>query len=138
MIETATPEVEQTPILQFPSGLPGFPGMRRFTLQALVEDSAFQLLDSIEDDGVSMVVARPWLFFPDYAPVIDDEDQEELGLERAEDAVVFCPVSIDRDAGQVYINLRGPIVVNVNTHEGRQVVLDEDMPLRAVISVDRD
>lgn len=124
--------------MQFPAGIPGFPGVRRFALRALVTDSAFQLLESVDDDSVSMVVARPWLFFPNYAPDIDDEDQDELGLENAEDALVFCPVSIDRDAGQFHINLRGPFVVNIKTNEGRQVVLDESIPVRAVIEVSND
>lgn len=136
MTETEVPRLEEAAILQFPAGLPGFPGMRRFTLQQLVEDSAFQLLESVDGDGVSMVVTRPWLFFPDYAPEIQDEDQDELRLVRPEDAIVFCPVSIDREAGNIYINLRGPLVVNAATREGRQVVLEEDLPLRAVIEVD--
>ena len=135
MTQAEAPHAEAAPTLLFPTGIPGFPGARRFTLQQLVEDSAFQLLDSLDDD-VSMVVTQPWLFFPDYAPVISDEDQAELGLERAEDAVVFCAVSIDREAGQLYINLRGPLVVNAQTHVGRQIVLEEDLPLRAAIALD--
>ena len=129
---------DDLPVLTFPAGIPGFPGARRFALQQLVDDSAFQLLDSVSGDGVSMVVAQPWLFFPDYAPVIADQDQEELGLDRPEDAIVICPVSIDRDARLLYVNLRGPLVVNANTRQGRQVVLDEDLPLRAVIDLDAD
>ena len=128
----------EPPVLQFPDGIAGFPAMRRFTLQQVVEDSLFELLDSVDDDGVSMVVTRPWLLFPDYAPEIDDRDRGELELERPEDAIVFCPVSIDRDAGRLCVNLRGPLVVNARTHRGRQVVLDEDLPLRAIIEVDRD
>jgi flagellar assembly factor FliW len=129
---------DDAPILTFPAGIPGFPAARRFTLQQLVEDSAFQLLDSVSGDGVSMVVAQPWLFFPDYAPVIADQDQQELALERPEDAVVFCPVSIDREAQRLYINLRGPLLVNIHTRVGRQCVLEEDLPLRAVIELDVD
>jgi len=136
--EIALQRHDDVAILDFPAGIPGFPGPRRFSLQEVVEDSAFQLLESVTDDGVSMVVTQPWLFFPDYAPVIDDTDQFELGLERPEDAIVICPVLIDRDARLLYVNLRGPLVVNANTRQGRQVVLHEDLPLRAVIDLDAD
>jgi flagellar assembly factor FliW len=129
---------DDVPILTFPAGIPGFPGARRFALQQLVDDSAFQLLDSVSDDGVSMVVAQPWLFFPDYAPVIANQDQDELGLERPEDAVVFCPVAIDGEAKRLYVNLQGPLLVNIHTRVGRQCVLEEDLPLRAVIELDAD
>ncbi len=124
-------------VLRFPAGIPGFPDERRFKLHELVEDSGFQLLTSLDDDSVSMVVTVPWLFFPDYAPVLDDSDQQELGLERAEEAVVFCPVSIDAEARRLYVNLRGPFVVNARTNHGRQVVLGDDLPLRAIIELER-
>lgn len=138
MTDTEHATHEDVPILTFPAGIPGFPGSRRFTLQQLADDSAFQLLDSVSDDGVSMVVAQPWLFFPDYAPVIADQDQDELGLERPEDAVVLCPVAIDGEAKRLYVNLQGPLLVNIHTRVGRQCVLEEDLPLRAVIELDAD
>src|SRR5690606_37766613 len=75
--------------LHFPDGIPGFPHLTEFTLVEVVEDGAFQLLQSLEDEDVAMVVCVPWLFFPDYAPEISEEDQEALGLERPEDAIVF-------------------------------------------------
>lgn len=123
-------------VLRFPAGIPGFPNERRFVLHELVHDSGFQLLTSLDDDTVSMVVTVPWLFFPDYAPVLDDNAERELGLTRIEDAIVFCPVTIDAAASRLYVNLRGPFVVNARTNEGRQVVLDADLPLRAVIELE--
>lgn len=133
--DTEVAGAEEAPVLQFPTGILGFPGMRRFVLRQLVDDSAFQLLESVEGDGVSMVVTRPWLFFPDYVLDIDDTDQHELGLHAPDDAIVFCPVSIDSDEGRLYLNLRGPFIVNAKTNEGRQIVLDEDQPLRAVVDL---
>lgn len=123
-------------VLHFPDGIPGFPGERRFTLDAMVEDGAFQLLNSVDTAGVSIVVTRPWVFFPDYAPEIATTDERELGLEAPEDAVLFCAVSIDAAAGRLYVNLRGPFVINRRTHTGRQVVLDDDLPLRATVELE--
>lgn len=124
---------EANPI-HFPSGIPGFPHLTRFALVEIVENGAFQLLQSLEDEDVAMVVCVPWLFFPDYAPNLSDEDQEALGLERPEDAVVFCPVTIEPESDLVHLNLLGPFVVHRKTLIGRQVVLaDSDYPLRATV-----
>lgn len=117
---------------QFAEGIPGFPGCRSFHLTDLASDSAFQLLECVDDPDVSIVVTVPWTFFPEYAPVVDDEAQEALGLDSPDDAVVFCPVTLGED-DTVFVNLLGPFVVNARTRLGRQLVLDGDQPLRAPV-----
>ena len=70
-----------------------------------------------------MIVCVPWLFQPDYSPVLSDAEQAELELERPDEAIVFVPVSFDPDAKQVFLNLLGPFVVNGSTRRGLQLVL---------------
>jgi len=109
--------------LHFPDGLPGLPDLEHFVIVELREDGAFQQLQSLDNTNVSMIVCVPWLFFPDYAPVLSDVEQAELELETSEDAVLFVPVSIDPDTRQIFLNLLGPFVVNSTTRKGRQLVL---------------
>lgn len=123
--------------LTFPEGIPGFPLHHRFVLISLVEDGAFQQLQSLDDPDMSMIVCVPWVFFPDYAPEISDSDQQDLELETQEDAVVFCPVTIEAETKQVTLNLLGPFIVNGRTRKGRQVVLAESgYTARAPIELD--
>lgn len=124
-------EAEIEPI-EFEDGIPGFPDATRFVLLEPVENGAFQLLQNVDDPDLALVVAVPWIFFPDYAPILTDVDQAGLGIETQEDAVVFCPVTLDSEARTAHMNLLGPFIVNVTTRQGRQVVLaDQDFPLRA-------
>ena len=109
--------------LHFPDGLPGLPDLEHFVIVELREDGAFQQLQSLDNVDVSMIVCVPWLFFPDYAPVLSDLEQAELELESADDAVLFVPVSFDTDSRQMFLNLLGPFVVNAKTRKGRQLVL---------------
>lgn len=109
--------------LRFPDGLPGLPDLENFVIVELREDGAFQQLQSLDNIDISMVVCVPWLFFPDYAPVLSDIEQAELGLESADDAILFVPVSFDAESRQVFLNLLGPFVVNAKTRVGRQLVL---------------
>lgn len=121
-------------ILDFPEGIPGFPELRRFLIVEFLADGAFQELRSVDDPDVAMVVCVPWLFFPEYAPILSDEDQAELALTDADDAVLFVPVSVAGD--EVTLNLLGPFVVNRATRRGRQIVLSEsDYSVRAPITL---
>jgi len=128
----ADPTIEDR-IIHFPDGIPGFPNHRRFVLVELAPDAAFHELRSVDEPGVAMLVTVPWLFFPDYAPEITEEDRLALGLERPEDATIFCTVAVDEedDAG-LTIDLLGPFVVNAKARIGRQLVLaDSEYPARA-------
>ena len=127
----AAPDTE-LPVLRFEDGIPGFPAARHFALSDLTEDGTFQLLTCVDDPELSLVVASPWLFFPDYAPDIPTGDAEGLQLEQAEDAALFCSVIADDHEDRIALNLRAPFVANARTLAARQVVLlDEDLPLRA-------
>lgn len=134
MTDAAGSQEEDGPVLHFRDGIPGFPDSRRFMLVDLAEDSAFQILQSLDEEHVSMVVSVPWLFFPDYAPDLTDADRADLGIDSPEDVVIFCPVTLEAESDTVYVNLLGPFVVNPATQEGRQIALaDTSMPVRAPV-----
>jgi flagellar assembly factor FliW len=120
--------------LVFPEGIVGFPDATRFTLSNLDEDGTFQLLTALDRPELSMVVCVPWLMFPDYSPEVDEPTQATLALERPEDAIVFCSVTVEPEEDALYCNLLGPFVVNAKTLQGRQVVQhDLNLPVRASV-----
>ena len=126
----ASDQDDQPAILTFDGGIPGFGDHRGFALADLTDDGTFQELVCIEDRGLSLVVASPWLFFPGYAPDLPEHDREVLGIEDPAEAALFCAVVVE-DEG-LAMNLRAPFVANARTHRARQVVLTEgDLPLRA-------
>jgi len=123
-------------IVTFPDGVPGLLGRERFLLAEVAVDGVFQRMQCIDDPDIAMYVCVPWQFFPNYAPELTLAEQEDLALEKAEDALVFCPVTLDPDADRVYVNLLGPFVVNAGTRRGRQLVLaGSDYPTRAPIEL---
>ncbi len=126
-------------ILHLERGIPGLTDAERFVLSDLGDDteSAFQLLTSVDDPDVSIIVAIPWLFFPDYAPELPEAESEALGISDPEQAVVFCPVTLDAEHDQIHLNLLGPFVVNTTSRRGRQVVLaDSEWPVRAAVELE--
>ena len=123
----------EVPTLTFAAGLPGFPEARNF---ALVwwgdENGPFSILMSLDENGLEFLVAPPHAFFPDYAPELDDDTAERLGIEDPEEAVVLAIITVGDDPTSSTANLLAPIVVNHRTRAAAQVVLEDgDQPLRA-------
>ncbi|MFW5933938.1 MAG: flagellar assembly protein FliW, partial [Actinomycetota bacterium] len=114
-------------VLRFDDGIPGFAQAHRFVLSDLSDDGTFQLMTCIEDPDLSLVVASPWLFFPDYAPELPEEDRSVLAIDDPTQAVLFSTVNLDDDE-RLVINLRAPFVANARTLAARQVILEEDHP----------
>ncbi len=119
------------PTIEMVDPMPGFPGVRRFTLVELAPGGALSALRSLEDPDLRFLVVPPAQFFPDYAPEIDDETAARLGLTSAEDALVLLVVSPGETPEQATANLLAPIVINHRTHAAAQVILaDSTLALR--------
>ena len=116
----------ELPELHFASGLPGFPDVRRFVLVRVGDElSPFSVLRSLDEGtaDVEFVVTHPGLFFPDYAPEIDDDIAERLELKSADDALLLVIVTVTEPVAASTANLLGPIVVNRHTRAAAQAVL---------------
>ncbi|WP_331272280.1 flagellar assembly protein FliW [Motilibacter aurantiacus] len=134
-VTATSPAQQELPSLEFPSGLPGFPEARHFALVRLDDAGTAYSLRSLEHEELRFVVMPPGLFFPDYAPEIDDEAATELGLDAAEDALVLLVVTPGETVEQATVNLMAPVVVNLRSHRATQVVLTgSDLPLRAPLA----
>ena len=123
--------VEDVPVIEMVAPMPGFPDHQRFALVQLDEAGLLCALQSVEDPQLRFLVVPPAVFFPDYSPVIDDATVATLGIASADDAMVLLVVNPGSDAAGATANLLAPVVVNLATRQGGQVVLDEDLPIRA-------
>ncbi|HEV7688395.1 MAG TPA: flagellar assembly protein FliW [Acidimicrobiia bacterium] len=123
--EVMEPVETELPELHFASGLPGFPDVRRFVLVQLGDElSPFSVLRSLDEGaGPEFVVTHPGLFFPDYAPEIDDDTADRLELKSADDALLLVIVTVGDPVAASTANLLGPIVVNRHTRAAAQAVL---------------
>jgi len=126
-------DIDESKILSFDDGLLGFPDISRFAVVDAGDDGTYFWLQAVDDPQLAFLVAVPWAFFPDYAPVLSDADQHALSLTDADDATLFCLLTITDDG--VTANLLGPLVVNTATRQGRQVVLgDSDYSTRTTLA----
>jgi flagellar assembly factor FliW len=117
-------DLDGLPDLRFDAGLAGFPAAHRFALVRVGEEpSPYALLRSLDIEDLEFVVVPSAAFFPDYAPVIDDDTASGLGLEGPEDALVLLIVTIADPVQDSTANLLGPIIVNRHTRAAVQAIL---------------
>jgi flagellar assembly factor FliW len=120
------------PSLDFVHPIPGFPDHRRFVLVQLDDKGLLCALRSLDDPALRFLVVSPATFFPDYAPELDAETQEMLGIADAEDALVLLVVTPGASAADATANLLAPVIVATRTRRAAQVVLTgSDLPVRA-------
>ena len=108
----------------FPLGLVGMEAARRFAVLD-AERPGFSWLQSVDDPALVFVVADPFAVIPGYAVDIPDAELAPLGPATPADLLVLVIVTLGA-GGAATANLRAPLVLNVATRQGRQVVLADD------------
>lgn len=118
-------------LLTFPKGLLGFPHLTTFHLFEPRDGYPLKFLQAVEDSEVSFTCIDPASVKPDYVVPLGAEEAEALHLESPEDALILTLVVIPEDPRHMTTNLAGPLVVNVKTRLGYQIVMSSDtFPLR--------
>jgi flagellar assembly factor FliW len=125
------PVIDEIPVITMVEPMPGFPDLTGFTLIRLDDEGVLCALRSVDDADLRFLVVPPLLFFPDYAPEIDDATVSALGIESADDVLTLVVVNPGDSAANATANLLAPVVVNTVTRQGCQVVLNADLPVRA-------
>ncbi|PKM94916.1 MAG: flagellar assembly protein FliW [Firmicutes bacterium HGW-Firmicutes-1] len=121
-------EVDEENILEFPEGIFGFEEFRKFVIlfDQEVEDSPFCWLQSLENQETALPVINPMSFFPEYNPEVAGELVEKIGEPIIEDINLFTVVVVPEDVKKMTTNLKAPILVNVKTKKGMQVIAHDD------------
>lgn len=120
-------EIESDDVLLFPEGLIGMPACRQFVLLADAENSVLAWLQSTERADVAMAVVSPRRFIPSYQLRLARRELAPLALADVSEAQVL--VIVGRNDRGITVNLRGPLVLNLERGVGRQVIANGDAPL---------
>lgn len=116
-------EVDESRLIVFPRGILGFPYQKHYALVQTGKDSAFYWLQSVDRPELAFVVTDPHLFVPDYRVPAKSDDLKQLNLADACEAQVF--VIVNKVEGVLTGNLQGPLMINVETRIGKQLVLSD-------------
>jgi flagellar assembly factor FliW len=115
-------------LITMPQGLVGFPSLTRFAIiEPEEEGNVFRWWQSVDTPEAAFVVLNP-------APLVADYARGDLGPEWAElgantpdlRQLVVVVTAPGPGLDSVTLNLAAPILINIATRHGRQVVLGDD------------
>jgi flagellar assembly factor FliW len=125
-------QIEPDDILFFRNGVFGFEQCRHWVLLADAENASVAWLQSIQKPDIALPVVSPRRFVKDYRIRLDNTELESLMIEGSEQAYVLAVVG--RDSDTLTLNLRAPIIINLDRRLGAQVVTTDSQPIQYELS----
>jgi len=124
-------EVAEDTFLTFPSGLVGFPAAQQFVVLDVAEDCHYQWFQAIKEPDLAFVIIDVHLLNSEFQVQVSDEGLAELEITQTDPVLIMAVVTIPSgQPEQATENFRGPLVVNLRTRKGKQLILHESIPLR--------
>ncbi|WP_442482090.1 flagellar assembly protein FliW [Aeoliella sp. SH292] len=123
--------IEPTDVLRFDQGLIGMEMCREWVLLADNTNGALAWLQSLDRAEVALAVVSPRRFVKDYQVRISTRDVAPLGVSTTRDLQVLA--ILNRHEDTLTLNLKAPIVINLATSRGRQVVAKNDHEVQYVL-----
>ena len=125
-------EINLDDLLLLPNGLLGVEHCRHWVLLEDVENDAVGWLQSATHPEVAMAVISPRRFVPDYQLRVTRGQLTPLELEAVDQAYILALVS--KNHGQLTLNLKAPLIVNLQRRLGRQIIANDDQPIQYSIT----
>lgn len=122
--------IEEDKIIRFEHGILGFPDLKDFTLifdEEKGSDASIKWLQSIQEPSFAMPVMNPELVMPNYVPEFDRELLKPLGDNLdSENILILVTVTVPKDIEKTTVNLKAPIIINVEERKAVQLICDDD------------
>ena len=128
-------DIEEEKIITLESGMIGFPELQKFTLiyDEEKEDSLIRWFQSMDDPQVAFPVIEPSRLFPSYTPTVDNSMLASLGEMKDESVYLLNTITVPKDIEKMAVNLKAPIVINIDTRKGCQLIVEDDYPVKRPI-----
>lgn len=126
-------EIDEKKALHFENGLIGFPELKNFFLIRDEEKASSIIcwLQSVEEMAMALPVMDPLKVMESYNPMIEDELLKPLGKLTEDNLMALVTVTVPRDIEKISINLQAPILINADTKQACQLILEDgDYPVR--------
>lgn len=128
-------EIDESRILHFDRGLPGFPRCTRFIVMEHDLETPLKWLQCVDQPEVAFLIAEPDQILPECPLEIPETALAAIGSAAGDppgSLAAFLILNVDE--GQLTANLRAPVIVNIEQRRARQWILENpDLPTRKQI-----
>jgi flagellar assembly factor FliW len=121
-------EVAGDDLIRFAEGLPSFPECRDWVLLADGQYAALAWLQSVDQSEVAFAVVSPRHYVPGYRLRVARRELQPIEIDDVKSARVLCIVG--KNDRYVTLNLKAPLVINLDRRLGRQVIANGDLPVQ--------
>ncbi len=125
-------EINSDRIILFPDGLVGFEQYRHWVLLSEGKDDSVGWLQSVTDATLAFLVVTPHRFVQDYQLRVHRNQLLTMPWAPSDRTLTLAIVS-DR-SGSLSVNLKSPVLINVDRCLGRQVIVADDQPIQYVLT----
>lgn len=126
-------EIEEEKVIHFADGIIGYPDCKNFTLifdEEKGRRKSICWLQSVDEPVFALPVLDPLLIKEDYNPAVEDELLHALGDLKEENTFVLVTVTVPEQIEDLSINLKAPIVINVDERLASQIIVEENYPVK--------
>lgn len=123
--------IEDDKIIHFPKGIVGFPELTEF---ALIHDAekgnqgGIRWMQSMQETNFAMPVIDPLTVKESYNPNVDDDLLSTIG--GIDNVLVLVTITVPSDLTKMSVNLKAPLIINVDQKKACQIILEQDFPVK--------
>lgn len=130
-------EIADEKIITMDRGMIGFPDLNRFALifdeEKGQKQSSIMWLQSMDDTDIAFPVMDPHAVKEDYNPNVSEEIVAPLGELTDENTYVLVTVTVPKKVEDFSVNLKAPIVINMDNLKGVQLIVEDDYPVKFMV-----
>jgi flagellar assembly factor FliW len=118
-------EVSDEQLITFRDGMIGFSALKKYVL---IESPSMPLilwLQSMDKPEIAFPVMEPYFFKRDFKSDFSEADKCSIAYEEKDRLKVFSVLTIPENAEAMTVNLKAPVVININKAMATQVILQE-------------
>ncbi|MDD6291288.1 MAG: flagellar assembly protein FliW [Lachnospiraceae bacterium] len=127
-------EIADDKIITLEQGMIGFPDLNHFALiydeEKGNDTSTIMWLQSMDEPDIAFPVMMPHLVKEDYDPKVSEEVIAPLGELTPDNTYLLVTVTVPKNIEDFSVNLKAPIVINMDNCKGVQLIVEDDYPVK--------
>ncbi|MCK5831218.1 MAG: flagellar assembly protein FliW [Methylococcales bacterium] len=122
------PQINPEIVIDFPNGIPGFEDQTQFQLFQQEDSKIVYLLQSVQDEYLTLPVAHPSSFNINYQFALSDDEESTLDLESIADLLILLILHKDSNIDSpsqptIKGSIKSPLLINTKKRIGIQKII---------------
>lgn len=124
-------EIAEDKILNFPNGIYAFEDQHRFVMLSPLGNDVFPAwLQSLDNENLCFIVFDPEQIVKDYSVTADEDCSLAIEKKRETSIRYLSLAVVPEEYKNTTVNLKSPIIVNVDKMLAAQAIAAEDYPIK--------